>query len=136
MSSDKEDVCTKVSVTGLTDVAVKTGNLCSRKYVAAVYDNDFYIQFIIVHNDKEGDILVKFMEKRGQDTFTFSWPQREDKCHIPLVHVLCTLPAPSLYGWSGQQYRLEHTVIHIVCKNFLQYVQKRRLYFNCMYSDC
>jgi hypothetical protein len=40
----------------------------------------------------------------------FSWSQREDKCHIPLVHVLCTAPAPSLYGRSGQQYKLEQAV--------------------------
>jgi hypothetical protein len=50
------------------------------------------------------------MERKGQDILTFSWSQRKDKCHIPYVHVLCTMPAPSLYGRSGQEYRLEHAV--------------------------
>jgi hypothetical protein len=35
LSPDKEDMGTKVSVTGLTDVAVETSQLCPGKYVAA-----------------------------------------------------------------------------------------------------
>jgi hypothetical protein len=44
-----------VSVTGLslTDVAVETSQLCPGKYVAAVYDNDWYFRCIIAHNDEE-----------------------------------------------------------------------------------
>jgi hypothetical protein len=79
------------------------------------------------HNDEECDILVKFMVRKGQDILTFSWPQREDKCHIPFVHVLCTVPAPSLCGRSGQPYRLQHAVTDTVHKNFLQYIEKRRV---------
>jgi hypothetical protein len=43
---------TKVSVTGLTNVSVQTSQLCPGKYVAAVYDNDWYIGSIIMHNDE------------------------------------------------------------------------------------
>jgi hypothetical protein len=35
-SSNKEDMGTKLSVTGLNDVAVETSHLCPRKYFAAV----------------------------------------------------------------------------------------------------
>jgi hypothetical protein len=66
------------------------------------------------------------MEIKGQDILTFSWPQREDKCLIPFVHVLCTVPAPSLYGKSGQQYRLQNTVTDIVHKNYLQFIEKKK----------
>jgi hypothetical protein len=65
LSSDKEDMGTKVSVTGLTDVAVQTSQLCPGKYVAAAYDNDWYIGCIIAYNDEECDILVQFMERKG-----------------------------------------------------------------------
>jgi hypothetical protein len=41
LSSDKEVMGKKVSVAGLTDVAVQTSLLCSVKYVAAVYNNDW-----------------------------------------------------------------------------------------------
>jgi hypothetical protein len=40
LSSDKEDMGAKVSVAGLTDVVVEISQLCPRKYVAAVYDNN------------------------------------------------------------------------------------------------
>jgi hypothetical protein len=37
------------------------------------------------------------------------------------------VPAPPLYeGMDGWQYRLEHAVIDIVCKNFLQYTEKKK----------
>jgi hypothetical protein len=111
---------TKVSVAGLTDVAVETG-----KNVSAVYDNDWYIECITAQNN-ECDILVKFMERKGQDILTFLWPQREDKCHIQFNHVLCTVPAPSLNGRSGWQYRLEHALTDIVRNNFLQYTEKKK----------
>jgi hypothetical protein len=49
--SDKEDTGTKVSLAYLTDVAVEISQLCPGKYVAAVYDNDWYIRCITAHND-------------------------------------------------------------------------------------
>jgi hypothetical protein len=125
VSSDKEEMGTEVSVTGLTDVAVQTSQLRPSKYVADAY-NDWYIGCIIAHNDEECDILVIFIERKGKDILTFSWPQREDKCHIPFVHVLCTVPAPSFYGRSKQQYRHQYAVTVIVCKNFLQYIEKKK----------
>jgi hypothetical protein len=55
--------------------------------------HNWYIGCIIAHSDDECDILVKCVKRKGQDACTFSWPQREDKCHIPSVLVLCTVPA-------------------------------------------
>jgi hypothetical protein len=63
LSSDKEGMGTKVSVTSLTDIAVQTSQLCPGKYVAAAYNNDWYIGCITAHTD-ECDILVKFMERK------------------------------------------------------------------------
>jgi hypothetical protein len=40
LSPDKEDMGTEVSITGLTDVAVKTSHVCPGNYVAATYDHD------------------------------------------------------------------------------------------------
>jgi hypothetical protein len=134
MSPDRKAMGTKVSVTGLNDVAVETRHLCPREYVAAIY-NKWYIRCITAHNDTECDVPVKFMERRGQDILTFSWPQREDKHHISFVHVLCTVPAPPLYERSGQQYRLEHAVIYTVRKKLLQYIGKRKVQFHFVYTS-
>jgi hypothetical protein len=89
--SDKEDMGTKLSFTGLTDVAVETSHLCAGKYITAVCDSGWYIGCVTAHNDEECDVLVKFMERKGQDILTFSWPQREVKCRIPFARVLCTV---------------------------------------------
>jgi hypothetical protein len=80
LSSDKDDMGMKLSVTALTDVAVETSQ-------------------IYAHNGEECGILVKFMEREGQDIVEFSWPQKK-KCHSPFFHVLCTVPA-SLFRRRG-----------------------------------
>jgi hypothetical protein len=63
---------TKVTVTGLTDVAVQTSHLCPGKYIAAVY-NDWYFRCIIANNDEECDILIQFVQRKGKVISTFSW---------------------------------------------------------------
>jgi hypothetical protein len=74
------------------------------------------------HNSEECNILIKLMERKRHNILTFfifSWPQREDRSHIPYVQVLSALPAPSTHGMSGQQYKLKHAVTHTYFKNFL-----------------
>jgi hypothetical protein len=61
-----------------------------------------------------------------KNILTFSWPQ-EDKRDILFVHVLCTVPAPSLCGRSEQQYKLQHAVTDIIHKIFLQKNQTKPL---------
>jgi hypothetical protein len=56
-----------VGVTALTDVAAQTSALHSRKYLAAAYNNYWYIGYVSSCNHEECDILVKRMEKRSQD---------------------------------------------------------------------
>jgi hypothetical protein len=73
-----------VSVIGLTDVAAETCQLYPRKYVVAVYNTDFYVGCIIAHNDEECDILVKFMERKGQNILTFSWTKEKINAIFPL----------------------------------------------------
>jgi hypothetical protein len=63
LSSYKEGVGTKVSVTGLTGVGVEPNQWYPGKYVAAVY-SDWYLRHIIAHNNEECD-LVKFMKRKG-----------------------------------------------------------------------
>lgn len=52
LSSDRKDICTKVSITGLTNVTEETSQLCPMKYDAATYDSDRYIRHTTAHNDK------------------------------------------------------------------------------------
>jgi hypothetical protein len=69
LSSYKEDMGTKVCITGLTDVAVQTSRLCPGKNVAAVNDNDWYIGCITAHNDEECDYFYKIHGEKGARCF-------------------------------------------------------------------
>jgi hypothetical protein len=69
LSSDKDDTGTKVSVTGLTCVAVQTSQSCPTTYDATV-NNDGHIACNTANN--ECDIFLKFMFRNGQDILIFS----------------------------------------------------------------
>jgi hypothetical protein len=57
LSSDKEDMAAKVSVTGLTYVLVETSQLCPGKYTTAAEYIDWYTGHINAHMMKNGTSL-------------------------------------------------------------------------------
>ena len=72
-------------------------------YVACIYDNCWYIGNIVELSDINSDVLVSFMKRR--DT-KLSWPHREDKCWIPLQHIICVVDVPQPESQAAQQYQL------------------------------
>jgi hypothetical protein len=87
LSPNIEAVGHKVSITGLTDVAVQTSQLCPQsmlllyRTVTSTLDVSLHIMMETVI------FLQKVVERKGQDILTLSWPQREG-------NVLCIVPAP------------------------------------------
>jgi hypothetical protein len=45
--------------------------LCPGKYVPAVHEIGWYTGCITTHNDEECDILLKCIEREGQDILAF-----------------------------------------------------------------
>ena len=76
------------------------------KYVACIYDREWYVGTIAEYSEEHGDIYVDFM-KRSKKGF-FSWPpaSRRDLCWVPIQHVICVIEAPCLQGRSARSYRL------------------------------
>jgi hypothetical protein len=89
--------------------AVCSENLHPGQFVAVIYDADWFIGCIIERSDEHKDILVKFMSKTK--TNMLSWPRRDDICWVPFNNVLFCLPAPTLCGSSGLQYKYADTDI-------------------------
>lgn len=78
------------------------------KYIAAVYDQAWYVGNIVERDDEKDDVLVNFMTRTGDSSF--QWPQKKDECWVPLEHILCILPVPSTSS-SGRQYHLPDQVL-------------------------
>ena len=75
------------------------------KYIASLYEYEWYIGIIIERSEEHSDVFVKFM-KRSKDTI-LSWPQNmQDQCWVPFQDIICTISSPVLEGRLGRQYKL------------------------------
>jgi len=86
-----DDCGTSVNVSPEPEVEVITGNSINDfhpgQFVAVIYDNDWYIGFMIERSDEHQDILVKFMSKSCKNILT--WPRRVDTVHVGCQSPMC-----------------------------------------------
>ena len=103
---------------------VDPSKLNAGKFIAAVYDDAWYIGLIESVSTIHEDAMIKFMHRRpAPDSNTFFWPNRDDCCNVPYNHILCCVPAPEM-NFTGRQilYTLDgQTVKHVedIYNNFL-----------------
>ena len=84
------------------------------QYVAAIYDNEWYIGIVKERSDEHGDVTINFMS-RNVNTNIVAWPSRKDECTVPLQNVLCMISAPVVCGSTGRQYkRSEDSLSHVM----------------------
>ncbi len=103
------------SVTGkvVQKMLLDKNDLRPGAYFAAVYDGNWYIGCIIEHSDEEGDVLINFMDF-NKTKQTLIWPQKWDQCHVPFIHVLCSI----LHGSSGRQYKIHAETVQTIINHF------------------
>jgi hypothetical protein len=77
------------------------------KYIACVYDRDWYVGTIDERSDENNDVHVKFMN-RSKRSGALSWPTDDSRneCYIPVQDIICTISAPEMQGHGGRQYKL------------------------------
>lgn len=84
------------------------------KFVAAVYDDKWYIGMVETVELENEDFLINFMLPNGPAR-SFHWPTAKDLCWVPLRHILCTIPVPSLTTGQGRQYVIsDNSKTHIM----------------------
>jgi hypothetical protein len=91
------------------------------KYLACVYDNEWYLGNIIERNDDENDYFVNFMKKKGNNKFSWPIEEKPDQCWVPFSHVLMDVEVPIMTGRSGRDYKIsddEFTKIENLFRNF------------------
>ena len=74
LSSDEEGSVSKDTVE--TASSINADILKVGKYIAEMYDKQWYIGYILSH--EEADVLIKFMVKKGDGEPTFSHEQKTD----------------------------------------------------------
>ena len=89
------------------------------KYIACVYDQKWYVGSIVECDEEEQDVLVSFMAQVGTSR-SFKWPRCDDKCWVPLTHILVGLPVPTTTS-TGRQYQFDKELLQMVQERFQRF---------------
>ena len=75
------------------------------KYVAAMYDDKWYIGNIVRKSEEYKDLYISFMKSNNH---LFYWPPpfKSDECWVPFTDILCLVNAPEIQGSSARFYTL------------------------------
>ena len=71
-------------------------------YVSCWYENEWYDGIVEEVSVEENDVLVKFLHLISPSVY-LHWPAIEDKCWVPVNHVLQLLSIPTV-NTSGHHY--------------------------------
>ena len=68
------------------------------KYVACIYDKEWYVGSIVERSDEQNDVLIDGMKLSS--TRLLSWPSvsRKDQCWVQFQDIICVIGAPELQG--------------------------------------
>jgi len=87
------------------------------RYVAVVYDRDWYIGLI---DEKDGDeYTINYMHPKNPRG-TVHWPARKDSCLTPAKNILCEIQVPACSTNTARGFSLqekEYTAIEQLFNN-------------------
>ena len=89
-------------------------------YVACVYDKNWFLGNVIEASEENQDIRVNFM-KRSASATTFTWPQREDICWVPVTHIFCTIKSLKVQSTAGRCYDISNTEYRHILSQFQKF---------------
>ena len=78
------------------------------KYIACLYDANWYVGNIKDYSDEHSDVRVSFMTKSEKNLL--SWPigSRKDECWVPVQHIICIIHAPIAQGHRARSFIIRH----------------------------
>ena len=91
------------------------------QYVAAIYDNEWYVGMVTERSEEHGDVTINFMT-RNINTSIIAWPSRKDECAVPLQNVLCLISTPAVSGSTGRQYKLSQDNLSLIMQKLMRLV--------------
>jgi hypothetical protein len=108
---------------GSHQVACSVTNLQPGLFVACVYDGQWWLGNIVELCKDNNDAKVSFMHPHGP-AMSFFWPTTEDDCWVPIVHILCQMPALLIVGSTARRYKLDSEGLAVVSDAWAAFNQK------------
>ena len=123
VSSDDIFTIVKLGINIVENIKVKWEDCQPGKYIACLYDANWYVGNIIDRSEEHSDVLVSFM-KRSENN-VLSWPigARKDECWVPIQHIMCMISAPSAQGHRVRNYIINVDDLNKICSLFPNFVQ-------------
>ena len=79
----------------------------SGDWIAAVYENNWYVGKVMTVDSKSRDAKVSFMEKTSARTISFKWPSTPDEIWVEFDNILGVIQEPSSRGRSNRQFQFK-----------------------------
>jgi hypothetical protein len=98
---------------GSHQAACSVTNLQQGQFVACIYDGQWWLGNITEICSDNNDAKVSFMHPHGPAA-SFFWPTMVDDCWVPIVHILCQVPALLLVGSTARRYKLDSEGLALV----------------------
>ena len=98
------------------------------KYVACIYDSDWYLGSIKDRSDEHSDVLVSFMKRSKCNTLMAS-NIKKDECWVPFQHIICTIDAPSVKGTTSRLYTINPEDLQKIKTRHSKFLQRTK---NCL----
>ena len=86
--------------------------------VSCLYEKEWYDGIVEEVSVEENDVLVKFLHPIGLSAY-LNWPAIEDKCWVPVNHILQLLMIPTV-NTSGCHYMFLKSELKDTQKQFTE----------------
>ena len=107
LSADSHYTVASISTQSPRAEIISFKQLPPGKYVACVYDREWYVGCIVECSEQHGDVMVNFMKRSTSGLFYWPPPSKKDECWVPLQHIICLISAPELQGHIARFYKLD-----------------------------
>ena len=75
------------------------------QYIACIYDHEPWIGVVTEVDEEYEDVRIKFLHP-GFQAVSYQWPQKDDICWVPNIHLLCKIAVPSTTT-TGRKYKID-----------------------------
>ena len=97
---------------------ISTDNIPEASYARCLYEKEWYFGMVQEVSVEKNDVLVKFLHPNGPSVY-FHWPAIEDKCWVPVEHILQLLSIASV-NTSGHHYTFIEKELQDTQKQFAE----------------
>ena len=91
------------------------------KYVAAVYDQDWYVG--LIESENEDEYSINYMHLKNPQG-AVHWPNHTDSCLTPINNILCEISVPSSTSIAAREYNLKEIERLDITKLFQIFIDK------------